>query len=122
MTVAALTDVEKALGRPLAYDEIDRVVWWLQAAEMQISARLGDISLLDQDAVRYVEAEAAVARLSNPEGVASETIDDYTYRLPSESRRVTILDEWWALLRPTADGFSTRPGFEPDNRAWSPWS
>jgi hypothetical protein len=122
VTVAALTDVEKALGRPLAADEIGRVVWWLNAAELQIGARLGDVSLLNEEAVRYVEAEAAVARLSNPEGVASETIDDYTYRLPTESRRVTILDEWWAMLSPAADGFSTRPGFESDGRAWSPWS
>jgi hypothetical protein len=61
--------------------------------------------------------EAVAARFRNPEGFQSETIDDYTYRHGNETRRVTILDEWWELLSPTTESaaFSTRPGFEADD-------
>lgn len=124
MAVATYTDVEVALGRTLAdAAEIARVNYWLDAAELLITARLGDVADLDQDAVKYVEIEAVLARLQNPNGYQSETIDDYTYRFGAESRRVSILDEWWELLTPSASAvaFSIRafgePGWsEPD--AW----
>jgi hypothetical protein len=120
MAVATVSDVENAIGRPITDEwETQRVNYWLDATELLITARLGDISALDQSKVKYVETEAVVARLSNPEGFQSESIDDYTYQLPSETRRITILPEWWDLLRPASDAeaFSTRPGFEPDSCA-----
>lgn len=115
-TVATVQDVATAIGRPISDDaEIGRVQWWLDSVELQIAARLGVVTDLNQAAVKYVEVEAVAARLTNPEGYSSETIDDYTYRYGTETRKVTILDEWWHLLSPTsAAAFSTRPGFEPD--------
>lgn len=113
-TLASYQDVEASLGRSLSTAERTRVEWWLTGAEAQIRARLGDVNLLDIDTVRYVEAEAVAARMSNPDGYQSETVDDYTYRLPPESRSVRITPDQWAMLSPQADGSSTRPGFEPD--------
>lgn len=125
MTLATYEDVEASLGRSLSDTERTRVVWWLTGAETQIRARLGDVSLLDQETVRYVEAEAVAARMTNPDAYQSETIDDYTYRYGSETRAVHITAEQWAMLSQQADGSSTRPGFEPDTDATDPglnWS
>ena len=117
LPIATYADVESSLGRPLSDAEKPRVEWWLAGAELQIKARLGDVTLLDQDTVRYVEAEAVAARLSNPDGYQSETVDDYTYRFASETRGIVIRPEWWAMLARHTDGSSTRPGFEPDTAA-----
>lgn len=117
MAVATYEDVAVALGRPISeVSEQEQVTYWLNAAELVIAARLGDVALLDQASLKYVETEAAAAKAGNPEGYQSETIDDYTYRYSTEARRVTILDEWWRLLDPdTGSGaFSARPYFEPD--------
>lgn len=104
-------DVAVALGRPISDSEQDQVEWWISSAELQIKTRLGDLSALDQDVLKYVVVEAVAAKAQNPDGAASETVDDYTYRLPTESRRVTILDEWWVMLNPTTRtrGFSVMP-------------
>lgn len=112
------SDVAVALGRPITdSNEQAQVAWWISAAELQIQSRLGDLAELDQDVLKYVVVEAVAAKAQNPEGAQSETIDDYTYRLPVESRRVTILEEWWRMLSPdvSAEAYSVRPGFEPDD-------
>ena len=98
-------------------DETAQVEWWIQSAELQIRSRLGDLAELDQDVLTYVIVEAVAAKAQNPEGAQSETIDDYTYRLPAESRRVTILPEWWNLLDPDSGSgvFSARPYFVADD-------
>lgn len=125
MTVATDSDVAVAIGRPISdSQERAQVNYWLEAAELLIRSRLGAVADLDQEAVKYVETEAVVAKMRNPEGYQSESIDDYTYRFGAESRRVVILDEWWALLAP-GEGtaiYSTRPGFEsdiPDSWLWA---
>lgn len=121
MAVATYQDVAVALGRPITdAAEQGQVTYWLDSVELQIKARLGDVADLDQDVLRYVEVEAVATKMQNPNGYQSETIDDYTYRFGAETRRVTILDEWWDLLRPAtaAEAFSTRPGFESDCDSW----
>ena len=121
MATATYEDVAVALGRPITEPaEQAQVTYWLNAVELQVRARLGDVALLDQEVLRYVEVEAVATKMQNPNGYQSETIDDYTYRFGTESRRVTILDEWWALLRPASSGgaFSTRPNFLPDGPPW----
>lgn len=123
MTVATVSDVATAIGRPVSdAAEVAQVQWWLDSAELQIEKRLGDLALLDQAALKFVEVEAVALRLSNPEGFQSESIDDYTYRFGSETRRVAILDEWWRLLDPeTGSGaFSARPHFVPDQSSGFP--
>jgi hypothetical protein len=117
VAVATFEDVAVAIGRPIAdQTEQARVNYWLDAAELQIKARLADLALLDQAALRFVETEAVAARMVNPEGYQSESIDDYTYRYGSETRQVVIRDEWWRLLDPDtgAGAFSARPYFVPD--------
>lgn len=115
MTVA-VSDIETALGRTLTSIEQDQVGQWISDARLLIEARLGDLALLDQARLDYVTREAVVSRFRNPEGFQSESIDDYTYRHGAETRRVTILPEWWNLLDPDAGSgaFSARPYFEPD--------
>lgn len=122
MAVATYEDVAVAIGRPISdAAEQAQVTYWLTSAELIIKARLGDVAALDQAVLKFVETEAVAAKMQNPEGFASETIDDYTYRLPAESRRVTILDEWWQMLDPDSGSASSsiRPGFEPDTAGWS---
>lgn len=122
---ATVSDIETALGRTLTSTEQEQAAQWISDALMLIGARLGDVALLDQDRLDYVVREAVVARFRNPEGFQSESIDDYTYRHGAETRRVTILDEWWNLLTPTVEGgvFSVRPTFESDSPTyWLDWS
>ena len=122
MTVQ-VSDIETALGRTLTAQEQAQATQWIADALMLIGVRLGDTDLLDQQALDYVVREAVVARFRNPEGYQSESIDDYTYRHGSETRRVTILAEWWELLSParSAAAFSTRPTFDPDAGRYDPW-
>lgn len=112
----AITDIETALGRTLSAEEQAQANQWITDALMLIEVRLGDTSLLNQQALDYVVREAVVARFRNPDGFQSESIDDYTYRHGNETRRVTILPEWWELLSPSgvSGAFSTRPSFEAD--------
>lgn len=114
--MTAIADIETSIGRSLTDAEQGQVNQWIGDAELQIRLRLGDLDDLDPDALDFVTREAVVARLRNPDGYSSESIDDYTYRLPSETRRVTILDEWWRMLSPDigSGAFSARPYFEPD--------
>jgi hypothetical protein len=125
VAVATHQDVAVAIGRPISDStEQAQVTYWLNAVELQIKSRLGDPAALDQDVLKFVEVEAVATKMQNPNGYQSETIDDYTYRFGTETRRVTILDEWWNLLRPVSasDAFSTRPGFEPDPSLLEDWS
>lgn len=123
MTVQ-VSDIETALGRTLSTIEGDQANQWIADALLLVSIRLGDTAELDQAALDYVVREAVVSRFRNPEGYQSESIDDYTYRHGTETRRVTILAEWWELLSPTTESgaFSTRPSFEPDTSATDVWS
>lgn len=113
-----------SLGRTFVGLEAEQVEQWIEDARLLIKTRLGDLDALDQDLLDYVVREAAAARARNPEGYQSETVDDYTYRYGSQTRQVTILDEWWNLLDPdTGSGaFAVRPGFEPDDTTASSWA
>lgn len=89
---------------------------WIGDALMLITARLGDPTLLDQDALDYVIREAVVAQIRRPDDATTVDVrvDDgavsRTYR--TSGGRVSIRDEWWDLLAPS-DGkqgaFSIRP-------------
>lgn len=118
-----VSDIETALGRTLTATETPQAVQWIADAVMLIEARLGSVDDLNSTQVDYVTREAVLARFRNPEGYQSESIDDYTYRHGSETRRVTILPEWWELLAPStvSDAFSTRPTFEADIPPYDPW-
>ena len=102
MTVTANT-IATALGRDTFSTEED-AQWsmWIADALLLIEARLGDPALLDQPRLDYVVREAVIAHIRHPDDATrvSVSIDDAstsrTYR--SGKGRVTILDEWWALL------------------------
>lgn len=120
MAVATVNDVATSLGRPITdTTEVAQVEQWLADAELLIRLRLGDVTLLDQDALAFVEREAVVLKMRNPEGYSSESIDDYTYRWGRDSGRVTITDEWWEMLSPETEGgaFTIRPSYVADDPA-----
>ena len=107
MAMATYADVEVELGRTFSDTERAQVETWLERAERQIVKRRGPVGGLDAEAVRDVEVMAVAAKASNPMGAESESVDDYRYNLPAETRQVTILDEWWDMLTPApaiADG------------------
>lgn len=105
MTVATYEDVAVVLGRPISSEaERDQVEWWLTGVELVIGARLGDLGVLNQDAVRYVEAEAVAAKVDRraSQGASSITVnvDDggVTRRYENQVTAGDITDEWWNLL------------------------
>lgn len=112
-----VADIETALGRTLTATETAQANQWIADARMLVSVRLGDLTLLDQAALDYVVREAVVARFRNPDGFQSESIDDYTYRHGSETRRITILPEWWGLLAPDSGAFTISPSYVADDPA-----
>ena len=119
MAVATVEGVSTSLGRPISDDpEYAQVLQWLNDAELQIRLRLGDVNLLDQEVLEYVEREAVILKIRNPDGHANERIDDFSFGLsPAQAAgHVLITPEWWGLLSPTSQqgAFSTRPYFEPD--------
>ena len=112
-------DIAVELGRPVpAPDSAEYAQWelWIADARMLISARLGDLTALDQDRLDYVVRQAVAAHVRRPDDAThvAVAVDDgrseRTYR--SGKGRVTILDEWWALLAPantSARAFSITP-------------
>jgi hypothetical protein len=111
LTAAAIAAVEAELGRTLTETETTQATQRVKNALVVIRVRHGaDLSALDQDALVIVLAEVLHGRIEStvPAGVTedSETIDDYTYRrrFSQASSRVTLLDEWWALLTPRRRG------------------
>lgn len=101
LTTAAIEALEAELGRTLTTVETTQATQRVKGALVVIRGRLGqDLVGVQDDALVYVLSEILLARTRNPEGYQSETIDDYTYRFGTETRHVTITDEWWSLLRP----------------------
>lgn len=105
MAVATYADVATALGRSIdTSDEQDQVEHWLTGIELVISQRLGDVTLLDQTALLFVESEAGAALVRNA-GVAESSItvsvDDasVTKRYDDASDYADfITTAWWTLL------------------------
>lgn len=105
MVYANLDDVQTTLGRRIeTAEEINQVNAWIADTELCISVRLGDLSLLNRDALRFVIKESVARRVRNPEGKTTERIDDYSYTLSAESAKASlyILEEEWALLAPSS--------------------
>ena len=117
MTVATYEDVGIALRRTITdAAEIAQINWWLTGIEMLIRGRLGDITLLDQDVVKYVEVEAVaekVRRHGSPETSITVSVDDgtVTRRYDNQVSASDITDAWWELLAPekSSDAFTINP-------------
>lgn len=107
-----------ALGRTApAAGAPEELQWemWIGDALMLIEARLGDPALLNQAVLDYVVREAVVSHVRKPDDATqvAVSVDDgsvsRTYR--SSKGRVSIIDDWWEMLSPTATAgaFSFRP-------------
>ena len=124
LTDAAIAALAAETGRTLTDVEVAQATQRVKGALVVIRGRLGQaLEGVEDDALVCVLGEVLLARSQNPNGYQSESIDDYTYRFGSETRRIAILDEWWEILSPaqTATVFSARPSFEPDAGAYDPW-
>lgn len=108
MAVATWEDVAVALGRPSSdfnADQQAQMTYWLNGAEIIVRGRLGDLALLDQDVLKYVETEVVAAKVRSirDDGASSisVSVDDGTVTRRYES--VTSADftgEFWTLLSP----------------------
>lgn len=98
--------VAVALGQPSPSDATE-AQWqtWIDDALMLIQVRVDSIDptpVVDQAKLDYVVRQAVTAHIKNPDNATQVTVsvDDAStsrsYR--SSQGRVTILDEWWALL------------------------
>lgn len=107
MAVATYSDVGVALRRTISdAAEQEQVEHWLTGAEMAIRSRLGDPALLDQDVLRYVEAEAVaekVRRAGRDESSITVSVDDgtVTRRYATGMGVDDITGHLWSLLSPT---------------------
>lgn len=108
MAVATWQQVQTALGRPISTEaEQEQVTWWLTGIEMLIRSRLGDLTLIDQDTLVYVEVEAAAEkarRHGTRESSITVTADDgsVTRRYENQVSDGDITDYWWNLLSPAS--------------------
>lgn len=126
MAVATTGDVAVAVGRPISEpDEQSQVEWWLDAVELIVKARLGDVSALDQDVLRYVEVEAVAAKVrrhGTAETSITVSVDDGSVTRRYENTAVgasDVTDEWWDLLAPsTTTSFTISPYAGRRTRAW----
>lgn len=116
-------DIAVELGRTAPEpDSTEYAQWelWITDAYMLIEARLGDLDELDQAKLDYVVRQAVAAHVRQPDDATqvAVSIDDgsvsRSYR--SSRGRVTIIDEWWALLSPKSSGgaFSIFPAGRGD--------
>lgn len=102
---------------------------WIDDAEMLIETRRVEVDpalAIDEAKLNYVVREAVAAHVKHPDDATqvSVSVDDAstqrTYR--SGSGRVTIRDEWWALLglaAKSSGAFSFRPSSSASGHA--PW-
>jgi hypothetical protein len=104
MTAAIVDDVATELGRPIDdADEFSQIDWWLTATELIIGARLGDVSLLNQNLLRLVEVYVVAAKVrqgGTMESSITVAVDDgsVTRRYENPVSSEDIRDEWWDLL------------------------
>lgn len=124
-----LQQIEASLGRVLTSQQSAQAALWLGYARVIIRKRLGDLTLLDQDALQMVLVESVVAKIKNPDPQRrslSVSVDDASTQTTydSSSGHVEILDAWWDLLTPPASrsaAFTITPYGAPDLALPNPW-
>ena len=110
MAVATYSDVGVALRRTISDPaEQAQIEHWLTGAEMAVRSRLGNPALLDQDVLRYVEAEAVaekVRRAGRDESSITVSVDDgtVTRRYENNMSIDDIAGDLWSLLSPARSG------------------
>lgn len=124
-------DIATTLGAPTPVPAERETQWqmWIDDALLQVrlwAARSGyDYATLDQQALDYVVREAVALKVRRPDSATQVDVqvDDgsVSRRYASSTGQVTILPEWWDLLRPvsaasSSGAFSIRLAYEPDAR------
>lgn len=116
-------DIAIELGRPAPTpDQAEQWQRWIDEALYLIGKRLGDVTLLNQADVDYVVLHAVAEHARQPDNATQVdvAVDDarVSRRYTTGQGRVTIADEWWALLDAdltTASGVGSTQMFgEPD--------
>lgn len=121
MTFATISDVSTRLGRPITdSNEVAQVEAWLEDIEAIILNRLPDLPARVAEGspsvvvLAAVESNAVIRKIKNPDGLVSEGVDDYNYRLNENARKgeLFLTDDEWDLLTPGApDGaWTITPG------------
>lgn len=119
MSIVTIDDIATEAGRPISDSaEIDQVGQWIADVEMILTAKLGDLSLVvNQALLAYVDKQAVIARMKYREDRNSDA--------PQQSGTnffLGVLDPWWAMLElgNTADApaFTMRPAFDADTAWW----
>lgn len=104
-TGISVADVVARFHRPLSDTEQDAAEAWLEDAweyvqerRPLLSAQLGiDITV---DTLRRVLVQMVIRKAQNPEGLAAETIDDYSFKrdaTTSSGELYLTADELWSL-------------------------
>lgn len=133
MAYASVEDVSARLGRPITdASEVAQVTAWLADIELIIRSRIPGLDdLVDagnpSDAVVVmVESNAVIRKIQNPEGKASERIDDYYYQLDANRAQgdLYLTDVEWGLITPNSGSgaaFTISPYGAPDTRCDGTW-
>lgn len=110
-------DVEDTFGSTLTTAQRRQADLWVTFTRNIISARYGDLDLLDQSILDMVVCEAVANRLKRPDQAkqVSVMVDDAQISRTYETAtgQIEILDAWWDLLDPSvsqSDAFSITPG------------
>ena len=105
------------LGRDLDDSETLIASVRLNDAERLIRSRIRDLDAqitagtIDVEDVVYVEAEAVLRLVRNPDGYTSEQDGNYSFSIDQTvaSGKLTILEDEWSLLGVRLGAFSLRP-------------
>jgi hypothetical protein len=86
-----------------------QITWWLNGVEIYLRGRLGDVTLLDEDIVKYVEVEVVaekVRRSGRDESSITVSIggDAVTRRYENPVTADDITDDMWGLFTPDLSG------------------
>lgn len=88
MDIIDAVDLASYLREPEAdYDVLDLLVG---LANGIVSDALGNPEGDPSTKARSITLEVAARAYRNPDGYSSETVDDYTYRLPEDARRAGV--------------------------------
>ena len=100
MATATSQDVESRLGRPLDESEVALAETLLGDVELLIKSKARNFDALDPDIVVMVEATAVARVLRNPDGIRSQSADEFSYTVDSRvaSGYLNLLPDEWALL------------------------
>lgn len=116
---ATVANVQTRLGRTIPTEEQPQVKEWILDTEDLILSRLTGLPALvsagtvTERTVTRVVCQAVIRKIKNPDGLANERTDDYSYGLNDDAAKgeIHLTDDEWADLTPTssAAAFTIRP-------------